>query len=184
MRFCFNVKLTDEDYYLFNEFTAKHSPATKKTALMSKIIVAVIFLYGALNIFITQGVNAVSVTAAAFFVVLFIILALAFDKINSRVVKFQVKALLKKEKKPYSADSVLEFYDDYLKEIAPDNKSEVRYTAIDKITVIKNCYVYVYLDGIRGFVIPVSCFENEAEQNAFVSFLGTVCNKTEYFDKI
>lgn len=184
MRFSFNIRLTDEDYYLFNEFTAKHSPMTKKTALMSKITVAVIFLYGALNIFITKGVNAVSVTAAAFFIGLFIILALAFDKINSKVLKAQVKTLLKKSKKPYTDNSVLEFYDDYLKEIATDNKSEVKYTAIYKVTVIKNRYIFVFLDGIRGFVIPVTCFENEEQQTAFISFLGTVCSKTEYFDKI
>ena len=184
MRFSFNVKLTDEDYYLFNEFTVKHMPVGKKTALLSKIIVAVIFLYGAINIFLTKGINSVSVTAAAFFVILFIILALAFDKINSKIVRLQVRTLLKKDKKPYTADSDLEFYDEFFKEIAPDNKSELRYTAIDKITVIKNRYIFIFLDGIRGFVIPVSCFENEEQQKAFLSFLGTVCSKTEYFDKI
>ncbi len=184
MHFRFNVKLTDEDYYLFNEFTVRHMPIGKKTALISKILVAVIFIFGAVSIFINQGFNPVSLTSAAIFIILFLILALLFDKINSKIVKLQVRALLKKEKKPYTPDSVLEFYDSFFKEIAPDNKSEINYTAIDKISVVKNRYIFIFLDGIRGYVIPFGCFENEAQEKEFTDFLGKVCSKTEFFEKL
>ena len=184
MRFCFNVRLTDEDYLLFNEFAAKHSPITKKTALMSKILVAVIFIIGAADIFISQGVNPVSVAAALVFVVLFIILALAFDKINGIIIKLQVRAILKKDKKPYSPESVLEFYDDLFREIAPDNKSEMNYTAIDKISVIRGRYIFIFIDSVRGYLLPFTCFDNGAEEKEFIAFLSGICNKTEFFDKI
>ena len=184
MRFSFNVKLNDDDYYLFNEFTLKHSSMSKKTETAARILVTLIFLLGTVNIFISNGINTSTVITAAILVALWVVFFRCFEKFNNKVIKSQLKTLLKKGKKPYTPDSVLEFYDDFFKEISPDNKSEIRYTAIDKISVVKNRYIFLFLDGIRGYVVPYGCFENEEQEKEFIGFLGTVCNKTEFFDKI
>ena len=185
MHFSFNVKLTDEDYLLFNEFALKLSNMGKKADIISRILVSIIFLFAALNLVITNGINTVSAVAVAVFVVLWLIFMFFSKKSNVLFTKFFTRILIKgKDKKPYTPDSVLEFYDDLFKEIAPDNKSEIKYTAIEKISVIKGQYVFVFIDSIRGYVIPFSCFENEAEEKAFITFISGVCNKTEFFDRI
>ena len=184
MRFSFNIKLTDEDYYLFNEFAARKSPIGKKSALISKMLVAVIFLLGAVSIFIIGGINPASVVASVFFVILYAIFLLTFNKSNSKLVKHQAKLLLKKEKKPYTPDSVLEFYDDFFKEICPDNKSEISYTAIDKIYVVMNHYVFIFIDSMRGYIVPFDCFKDEAEEKEFLVFLSSLSENVEFFEKI
>ena len=185
MRFNFNVRLTDEDYLLFNEFTLKNSGMTKKSDIIMKILLCVLFIVFGINLVLVNGISTVSVTALILLFILGMIFILCSKKANAAFTKIFTRILIKgKEKKPYTPDSTLEFYDSFFKEIAPDNKSEINYTAIDKISVVKNRYVFIFLDGIRGFVVPFSCFENEQEAKAFTDFLATVCSKTEFYEKI
>ncbi len=185
MRFSFNVRLTDEDYLLFNEFALKNSSMSKRTDIISKIFVSLIFILSGLNLVITNGLDTVSAVALIVLAVMWLIFMLCSKRANAVFTKFFTRMLIKgKDKKPYTPDSVLEFYDGFFKEIAPDNKSEINYTALDKITVIKNRYVFLFLDGVRGYVVPFSCFKSEAQEKEFIDFLSTVCSKTELFDKI
>ncbi len=185
MRFSFNVKLTDEDYLLFNEFALKNSNMSKKSDIITKALVSLIFVLSGLNLIITNDVNPVTLVGVVFLLILWLIFMLCSKKANAVFTKFFTRMLIKgKEKKPYTPDSVLEFYDDFFKEIAPDNKSEINYTALDKITVVKNRYVFLFLDGIRGYVVPFDCFKNEAEEKDFISFLCTISDKIVFFEKI
>ena len=185
MRFSFNVKLNDEDYLLFNEFALKKSDMNKKADIITKTLISLIFVLSGLNLVITNGVNPVSLVGVVFLLIMWLIFMLCSKRANAVFTKFFTRMLIKgKEKKPYTPDSVLEFYDSFFKEIAPDNKSEISYTAIDRIAIVKRRYVFLFIDQIRGYVIPFDCFENESEEKEFISFLGTVCDKTEFFDKI
>lgn len=185
MHFSFNVKLTDDDYLLFNEFALKNSNMNKKADIITKALISIIFILSALNLIITNGINTVSVVAAGFLIVMWLIFMLCSKKANAVFTRFFTRMLIKgKVKKPYTPDSVLEFYDEYFKEIAPDNKSEINYSAIDKVTFVNGKYVFLFLDQIRGYVVPFNCFESEAQQNAFIDFITSVCNKTEFSDKI
>lgn len=185
MRFCFKVSLTDEDYLLFNEFALKNADMSKKADKITRILVSLIFIIAGLNLFITNGFNLVSAVAVAVLIVIWLIFLLCVKKSNSAFTKLFTRMLIKgKDKKPYTPEASLEFYDDYFKEIADDNKSEIKYTAIDKISVIKGHYVLIFLDSVRGYVIPFSCFSDETEQKDFIAFASGKCNKTEFFDKI
>lgn len=185
MHFSFKIKLTDEDYLLFNEFALKNSDMNKRADIITKALVSIIFILSALNIIITNGTGTVSVVAVIFLIIMWLIFMLCSKRANAVFTKFFTRMLIKgKAKKPYTPDSVLEFYDEFFKEIAPDNKSEINYTAIDRIAVIKNRYVFLFLDQLRGYIIPFDCFENEAEENEFITFISSACNKTEFFDKI
>lgn len=185
MRFSFNVRLTDEDYLLFNEFALKNSGMSKKADIIIKILVSLIFILSALNLVLTNGMNTVSAVGVIFLVVMWLIFMLCSKRANAVFTKFFTRMLIKgKDKKPYTPDSVLEFYDDCFREIASDNKSEINYTAVDRIAVVKNRYIFLFLDQIRGYVVPFSCFKSEAQEKEFIDFLSTVCSKTELFDKI
>ncbi len=185
MRFSFNVRLTDEDYLLFNEFALKNSDMNKRADIITKALVSIIFILSALNIIITNGTGTVSVVAVIFLIIMWLIFMLCSKRANAVFTKFFTRMLIKgKAKKPYTPDSVLEFCDGFFKEIAPDNKSEINYTAIDRIAVIKNRYVFLFLDQLRGYIIPFNCFKSEEEENEFIGFLKGLGSKTEFFDKI
>ena len=184
MRFNFDVKLTDEDYFTFNEFHAKHSSMGKKTTLFAKVVSSLIFLIGAAFILINGGINPPTVTAAVVLLAGAVGCFLSFNKLHSKIFRLQLKALMKKEKMPYTPDSVMEFYDDCFKEISPENKSETVYTALEKVSVLRNRYVYLFLDGMRGYIIPVDCFSGIDQQEEFIGFLKEKGCAVEYFDKI
>ena len=185
MFYSFNVKLTDEDYLLFNDFALKNSDIGKKTDRMSKILIILIMLVAGVNVFLTRGIDGTSVTTAVILLAIGVLFCLFSKKFNTKFIKAHTRIMLKgKDKKPYTPDSVLEFYDSCFKEISPDNKSEINYSAIDKISAVKNCYIFLFLDGIRGYVVPVDCFENETQEKEFLDFLSARCNKIEFFDKL
>ena len=185
MRFSFDVKLTDKDYLLFNEFTLKNSGMSKRADILSKILVSIIFLFSCANLLITNGINPVSVVGVILLCLLGLIFLLCSKKFNTVFTKAFTRFMLKgKAKKPYTPESVLEFYDDFFKEIAPDNKSEINYTAIDRIYVVMNQYVFIFIDSMRGYIIPFESFKNKEEENTFLAFIGTLTKNIEFCEKI
>ena len=185
MRFSFNVKLTDKDYLLFNEFALKNSGMSKRADALSKILVSIIFIVSCANLLITDGITPVTVVAVIILCLLGLIFLLCSKKFNTVFTKTFTRFTLKgKAKKPYTPESTLEFYDDFFKEIAPDNRTESNYTAIDKICVVMNSYVFIFIDSIRGYIVPFASFKDADEEKAFLAFLGTLTPNIEFFEKI
>lgn len=143
------------------------------------------FTFCAAIFLINEGINPGSVVAAVFCLIIGLVLCFCANKTNSFSNSIVARTLLKgKSKKPYTPESTLEFYDDFFKEIAPDNKSETNYTAVEKINVVMNQYVFIFIDSIRGFIIPFNCFETPDEEKEFLAFLGTLTKNIEFTDKI
>ncbi|MBQ7860768.1 MAG: YcxB family protein [Clostridia bacterium] len=185
MHFSFDVKLTDADYIRYNEFALKNSSVSKKTDVSNKILVSLIFIAFAINLVVTEGITPTTVVGIILLCACELIFLLGYKKWNSVFTKSFTRMLVKgRAKKPYTPESVLEFYDDFFKEIAPDNKSEVNYTAIDRICVIMNQYAFIFIDGMRGYIVPFECFRDKEEENAFLAFLGTLTKNIEFFEKI
>ena len=185
MRFSFDVKLTDADYIRFNEFSLKNSSVGKKADICNKILVSIIFIAFAINLVVTEGITPATVVGIVLLCACELIFLLGYKKWNSVFTKFFTRTLIKgTAKKPYTPESVLEFYDDFFKEIAPDNKSEINYTAIDRIYVVMNQYVFIFIDSMRGYIIPFESFKNKEEENTFLAFIGTLTKNIEFCEKI
>ena len=185
MRFSFDVKLTDKDYLLFNEFHSKNSEMSKKTIRLARILYIITFALCGIMLLINEGVNPGTVVGAILFLLAGLMLCLCAKKMNVSSNKTVARMLIKgKSKKPYTPESTLEFYDDFFKEIAPDNRTESNYTAIDRICVVMNSYVFIFIDSMRGYMVPFNCFKDADEEKAFLAFLGTLTPNIEFFDKI
>lgn len=185
MRFSFDIKLTDKDYLLFNEFHSKNSEMSKKTIRLARILYIITFALCGIMLLINEGLNPGTVVGAIFFLLAGLMLCLYAKKLNVSSNKAAARMLIKgKSKKPYTAESVIEFYDDFFKEIAPDNRTESNYTAIDKICVVMNSYVFIFIDSVRGYIVPFSSFRNADEEKDFLAFLGTLTKNIEFFEKI
>ena len=67
----------------------------------------------------------------------------------------------------YSPSSVIEFYEDVFIETTPDNKTEQKYSAIERISVVDNKVVYIHVNNIMSYILPFSCFESKEQYNEF-----------------
>ncbi len=86
--------------------------------------------------------------------------------------KTTVKSLTKiKGKLPYSENSVLEFYDDVFIEITDDNKSEMKYSAIENVFVNEKMVV-LFINSIQAYIVPTRSFESIEQKNSLVRFIG------------
>lgn len=101
MRFSYDVKLTDKDYLLFNEFALKNSGMSKRADILSKILISIIFLVSCANLLITNGINPVSVVGVILLCLLGLIFLLCSKKFDTVFIKAFTRFMLKgKAKNP------------------------------------------------------------------------------------
>ena len=182
MKFQFNIKTTDQDYFDYNTFWMLRSYYGKKQMTAFRIIIAVIIgvyilllLYSgnfSLNSFIRTIPMAILLILFEFllsptFFVLFI--------------RSYLKSLKKKGKMGYSPSSVMEFYEDVFIETTPDNKTEQKYSAIERVSIVDNKVVYIHVNNIMSYMLPLSCFESNEQYNEFFEFIKTKCSNIDIY---
>ena len=75
----------------------------------------------------------------------------------------------------YSPSSVIEFYEDSFVETTPDNKTEQRYASIERISIVDNKMIYIHVNNIMAYILPLSCFETKEQYDEFFEFIKTKC---------
>ena len=175
MKFQFNVNITDKDYLDYNKFWMLRSHYGKKQMMGLRIVFAVIF---GVYIFISLyngnfTVNSfISVIPTA---ILLIIFELLFSSLFVFFLKGHLKSLKKKGKMGYSSSSVIDFYEDSFVETTPDNKTEQRYSSIERISIVDNKMIYIHVNNIMAYILPLSCFETKEQYDGFFEFIKTKC---------
>ena len=79
----------------------------------------------------------------------------------------------KNGKAGYSPESVLEFGDETFIETTPDNKTEQRYASIERISIVDNKMIYIHVNNIMAYILPLSCFETKEQYDEFFEFIKT-----------
>lgn len=183
MKFRFNVNITEQDYLNYNSFWMLRSPYGKKQMLTLRLAVTAIFV---ILIFITcfgfaEGYIAdtlLSIIPLGVFLILFHIF---LNKLYSVFLRVHMNALKKKGKMGYSPSSIMEFYDDHFVETTVDNKSENKYTAVERISIVGNKMLYIHVNNIMCYMLPFASFENKEQYNDFMSFIKTKCNSIDFY---
>ena len=171
MKFQFNVNLSKQDYIDFNIFWQTKSPYGRKQFIGFRIIIAIIVLMiVGLQIF-NNTLSTYSIIDFIPVFALLLVVEIFLSKFLSWFYKGHIKMLSKKGKLGYSAESVVEFYDDRFTETTVDNKTEHKYTAIERISVVGEKVVYIHTNSMMAFILPISCFENLQQYNEFLGFI-------------
>ena len=175
MKFQFNVNTTDKDYFDYNKFWMLRSHYGKKQMMGFRIVIAVIFgvyifisLYGG-NFTVDSFISVIPMA------ILLIIFELLFSSLFVFFLKGHLKSLKKKGKMGYSPSSVIEFYEDSFVETTPDNKTEQRYASIERISIVDNKMIYIHVNNIMAYILPLSCFETKEQYDEFFEFIKTKC---------
>ena len=81
----------------------------------------------------------------------------------------------------YSPVSEMEFYDESFVEITPDNKTERKYSAIERVSVISDKVVYIHVNNVMSYILPLSCFESKEQYNNFLDFVRSKCANIDVY---
>lgn len=181
MQFSFVVRLTDEDYYALNEFVALKSGYGKKLMLRSRLILAALFGLIILYLFLSKNVLELKIILAALVLAILAISELLLPKFMKSSLKRNIAAMKKDGKLAYSPESQMEFYDDRFVKITEESKSEETYSCIEKVSILKNRYIYLHNDSVRAFVIPWASFASEEERSRFIDFISGKCPVVNHY---
>lgn len=180
MKFRFNINITDEDYYRFNEFQALKTPFGKKQLLKSRIG-SMLFLFAVVLLSVIVDGLTLEVILWRIPACIFIgVVVWLLPKAVMLMVKKQLKQMKKHGKPGYSPSSVVEFYDDCFAETTPENKTEQKYTAVENVFVVEGRVIYLFVNNIMAYIIPRSSFESVQQYNDFLNFIEAKCEQVKY----
>ena len=181
MKYCFNVNLTDKDYFEFNKFIAIKSPYNKKQLVTLRLIFPIFFILCIVLLFINDEYSSKERLVST---IIYLILAVIAEIITPSIFTLFLKQNLRFQKKAgkagYSASSQIEFYDDYFTEMTADGKTENKYSALERISIVDG-YVYIHINGLMCYILPKSVFTSEKQYEEFIGFITSKCNVVDKY---
>ena len=181
MNFRFNVNLNDNDYLDYNTFWMLRSPYGKKQIKTIRIIVAVVF---AVIVFISLFGGKFTVDSFLRIIpdfIVFFLVQIFLPKFFLWSLKAQMKSLKKSGKMGYSPKSVVEFSENGFIETAPDNKTEHKYSAIERVSIVDNKVIYIHVNNVMSYMLPISCFDSKEQYDDFVDFIKKKCTNIDIY---
>ena len=172
MRFQFNIDLTDKDYINFNIFWQTKSRYGKKILITLRIFLLVLCFIPTLSGVLDMGISAESIIPGILLLIIVQLLLVPFFKLATKI---NIKILIKNGKAPYSPHSVLTFYEDSFTEETEDIKTEIRYSGIDRISIVENKLIMIHTNSVQAYLLPASCFGSDIKYNCFKEFIKTKC---------
>ena len=176
MHFKFSVHMNDKDYLDYNIFWTIRSPYGKKQMLTLRIAIAILFAAVSFVALSAQDFSAGAWIGVIPYGVSRVLFELLLNPFFIWILKRNIKALRKKGKMGSSSVSELEFYDDSFIETTPDNKSELKYTAVERVSVIADKVIYIHVNNVMSYIIPIACFTSQEQYRDFLSFVQTKCS--------
>lgn len=176
MRYQFDVRMDDKDYLDFNIFSAMKAPSGKAQMTKTRVLMAVMFL-------IPIGLYAINkdVTGMVSLSLIGLVFQLLLNPMTKLSVKSTLKTMKKKGKMPYTPECVMEFYDDYFVEITPETRNEVKYSMIERVSVIEDKAIYIHVNTIMAYIVPRSCFYRDEEVASFIEFIRPRCENIYFY---
>ena len=181
MNFKFYINLNDNDYLNYNTFWTIKSPYGKKQILQFRIIIAVLFVVAAFLFLSGRGFSANAWIGIIPYAILLVLFELLLKRFFVWVIKGNIKSLKAKGKMGYSPVSEMEFYDESFMEITPDNKTEQKYSSIERVSVITDKVIYIHVNNVMSYILPLSCFESKEQYNNFLDFVRSKCANIDVY---
>lgn len=181
MHFRFDVSMTEDDYFEYNLFTSLKTEQGKKNLRSFRICLCTVCVV-ALLLFCDYEVAGNIVTTVVIGIPLLIGLWFVLKPVYRQIIRNQINASLKNNKRLYTPQAVLEFYDEWIAETAPDEVTQIRYNVIDRICVSEKGAVYMYLNGMRAYTIPWQTFHSKEEFDCFIAFMHTRCSNIKFYN--
>lgn len=184
MNFRFQISLTENDYLEFNKFHMLKSPYGAKNIRNFRI--AIIFLIG---FFVLLSLILGHFTLDALINIIPLLILLVISQLLLKyffvfIIKRNISRLKKKGKMPYSLSSRMEFGENSFVETTEENKIEQKYSSIERISIIKERYVYIHTNSVMAYILPMNSFESKEQYNEFLDYIKTKCTHIDFYETI
>ena len=181
MHFKFHINLNDNDYLNYNTFWIIKSPYGRKQMLSFRIKIAILFAVISFLSLFRRGFSANGWIGIIPYAIVFVLFELLMNPLLRWTLKRTIKSLKAKGKMGYSPVSEMEFYDESFVEITPDNRTEQKYSAIERVSVITDKVVYIHVNNVMSYILPLSCFESKEQYNNFLDFVRSKCANIDVY---
>ena len=171
MSFHFDVRLTEQDYLDYNIFWALKSPYGKKQTNQIRWLFAIACVLMLAVTWLGDGTLTDKIIETVGFLIVFILLELLFNKFYGWLLKGHIKSLKKTGKMGYSPISTIEFFEESLIETTPDNKTEIKYSSVERVIIVGNKVIYIHVSNVMAYIIPTACIQSQEDYESFVAFL-------------
>ena len=173
MNYTINVSLTDNDYLDYNIFWMLKSTYGKKQLMKCRVIIFLIFALSALFVLITGDGSVGNFVFIGLMVVMLALFQIFMPCFYMRTIKSQLKTLKKSGKMAYSSEATLEFTDEMFTETTSDNKTEQKYSCIERVSIITDKAIYIHTNNVMAYLIPMSSFTSAEELRSFIDYIKT-----------
>lgn len=181
MLYRFEIKLNDEDYLKYNKFWMFRSPYGKKQIISMRLSLVAIALICAFISLFGGGFSLEAFLGIIPILLVLILVQLLLKPSFGWTLKSQIKHLKKQGKPGYSAEAVLEFFEDSFTETTPDNKTENKYSAVERISLVDGEMIYLHVNNLLAYILPVKCFESREQFESFLEFIKQKCGNVEVY---
>ena len=163
MKFKFDIKINEEDFYKFNEFVILRSPYGKKSMRALRLaIVIMLGLFSGMS-FLMNGVTKGTLIGLGATAVLVLVFQIALNPLMKRTLRKQINNMNSAGKSAYCSSSVMEVYDDHFIDNQEDGEHKVRFTSVERVSIIKNKFVYIHVNSATGYIIKRDAFESDEQ---------------------
>ena len=162
-------------------FWSIRSPYGKKQMLQLRWLIAILFGAFSLLSLIWGDFSKAAWMGILPYVVLLILFELLLNRFFAFLLKRNINALKKKGKMGYSPVAEMEFHEESFSETTPDNKSEQKYSAIERVSVIRDTVIYLHVNSVMSYILPFSCFASTEQRDQFLAFLKTKCASIDIY---
>lgn len=181
--YTFDVHILEKDYYEFNKFVNLKSPHGKKQMLGLRILFIVLALaLCALSVWDNGFSEDALIDSIAYAIVFGIVQAL-LTPFMKWFIKLQIRFVKKNGKMPYSATAKMVFDEETFTETTEDNKTEVKYSGVERVSVVEGYYIYLHINNLMAYLLPYASFEDKKQYEEFLSFLKTKIPQIDFYEE-
>lgn len=181
MLFEFNVKMTDDDYFKFNEFWLIRSHYGRSQMVKMRILFTVVSIIACIFYWITDGTTGNLFILVGIDIFFLALLQIFFGKFMALCLKQQIKTLKKKGKMGYPPESLIQFDDDVIVETTPTEKTERSYSSLERVSVIGDKTLYIHFNNVMAAILPSTAFVSEEQYESFLAFIKTKCENIDVY---
>lgn len=181
MCFKFEITLTDKDYLDCNVFLVLKSPYGKGQIARFRIFIALLVVAMSLLTVVGGGFSTFAIIAIILYAVILTLFEVFARPFFVRTIKGQVKAMKKQNQMAFPPESTVEFDDDAIIEATPTGKSELKYSALERISVVEGKVVYLHFGSAAVCILPRPVFKSDAQYEDFLAFIKTKCENIDTY---
>lgn len=181
MKYRLDIKITEKDYVDYNIFWITKSPYGKKQLNSFRFFSLFACAVAVCVEMRILGFSGETLLRTVPIIIFGVIVELLAPRILGSSTKSQLKKLKKKGRLAYTPESVMEFYEDSFTEWTEEAKAEQKYSVVERISIVENKMIYIHVNNLMAFLIPVSSFGSQSEYQSFVEFIKSKCSTIDVY---